>query len=58
MSHVISDECVHCGCCVPFCPVGAIAEGEAHYMIDAAVCVNCGVCEEACPAHAITPAQA
>ena len=54
MAYVISDSCVSCGTCEPECPVGAISQGDEHYMIDADACVDCGTCAEACPVGAIS----
>lgn len=54
MAYVISDECVSCGACESECPVGAISQGEAHYVIDADSCLDCGACEAQCPTGAIS----
>ena len=35
MAYKISDECIMCGTCEGECPVGAIAEGEGKYEIEA-----------------------
>ena len=52
MAHIITDECLACGSCLPECPVGAISEGDI-YVIDADLCTDCGACVDACPVGAI-----
>ena len=54
MAYVIKDTCISCGACAGECPVAAIAEGDAAYVIDADACIDCGGCADACPAEAIT----
>ena len=54
MAYKISDECIMCGTCEGECPVGAIAEGEGKYEIDAYACIECGSCAAACPVGAIS----
>ncbi len=51
---MISDECVSCGSCEPECPVEAISEGDAIFVIDADKCTDCGTCVEVCPVEAIS----
>jgi len=53
MAHKITDACVKCGACAENCPVEAISEGEAQYIIDPDTCVDCGACAANCPAEAI-----
>ena len=53
MAYVISDACVSCGTCEGECPVGAIAEGDGIFVIDAGSCIDCGACMGACPTGAI-----
>ena len=53
MAYKISDDCIACGTCAGECPVGAIAEGDGKYEIDASACISCGTCAGACPVGAI-----
>ena len=46
-------NCIACGTCAGECPVGAIAEGDGKYEIDASACISCGSCAGACPVGAI-----
>lgn len=52
MAYIINDDCISCGACVAECPVDAIAEGDAKYVIDADACIECGACAGACPVGA------
>ena len=54
MAYVITDSCVACGTCLPVCPVGAISQGDEHYVIDAGSCIDCGTCADTCPVGAIS----
>ena len=53
MAFKITDDCISCGACEAECPVGAIAEGDGKYEINADVCVSCGACADQCPVSAI-----
>lgn len=54
MAYKISDECVSCGSCESECPVQAISQGDAKYVIDPAKCTDCGTCSESCPVECIS----
>lgn len=54
MAYKISDECISCGACEGTCPIGAIAEGDGKYVIDADTCIECGACADGCPMGAIS----
>lgn len=49
MTYIITDECIMCGSCEPFCEEGAIIEGDTKYIIDQTKCGSCGTCTEYCP---------
>ena len=53
MAYKISDECIKCGAYQADCPVEAISEGDATYVIDADACISCGACAAGCPVDAI-----
>ena len=57
MAYQIGSACVSCGACADICPVGAISQGDASYVIDANACLDCGSCSDACPNGAISPAD-
>ncbi len=52
MAYKITDECINCGACAADCPVNAITEGDAKYVIDADACIDCGACAGTCPVGA------
>lgn len=54
MAFVINDGCVSCGACAGACPVGAIAEGDGKFEIDADACISCGSCAGTCPTGVIS----
>lgn len=52
MAFHISDDCIKCGACAAECPVEAISEGDATYVINADECISCGNCASVCPVGA------
>ena len=56
MARIISDACVSCGTCEGECPVSAISQAVAQFVIDADACIDCGACEGVCPTRAIAEA--
>lgn len=57
MTHVVTEQCVHCKFaeCVTYCPVACFREADTFLVIDPEECIDCGNCVEACPADAIYP---
>ena len=49
MTYEITDECIMCGSCAPFCEEDAIIETDNRYVIDQSKCDGCGICTEYCP---------
>lgn len=62
MAMKITDECISCGACEPECPVEAISEGDAIYVVNPDVCVECvghndsPQCVSVCPVECIVQA--
>lgn len=52
MAYKITDACISCGSCAADCPVEAISQGDATYVIDESVCISCGNCANVCPVGA------
>jgi len=57
MAYKITEDCISCGTCADECPVGAIAEGDGKYEIDAEKCIDCGTCAGVCPVEAPKPEE-
>ncbi len=55
MTYVITSPCIgeKAADCVEVCPVDAIHDGGATYLIDPERCIDCGACEPVCPVSAI-----
>lgn len=51
----VSEECIGCGECIPYCPMGAISPHDGMVAIDQEMCVECGVCLRSshCPVDAL-----
>lgn len=54
MAYVIGGGCIMCWLLRWRVPVGAIAEGDGKYEINADACVDCGTCAGSCPVGAIS----
>ena len=52
-SACVGEECVACGNCVKYCPLGAISVFKGLYATVNDKCVGCGKCAKACPAGVI-----
>ena len=52
MAYTINDACVSCGACAAECPVNAISQGDAIFVIDTNTCIDCGNCANVCPVGA------
>ncbi len=54
MAYKIGSDCISCGTCEGNCPVGAISQGDEHFVIDPSACIDCGTCAGSCPVGAIS----
>ncbi len=52
----VSEACIGCGSCVPYCPMEAISVGAEKAEIDQDECVECSAClrAEVCPTDSLT----
>ena len=55
MAYVINSDCISCGACAGECPVSAISDGAAKYVIHPELCTECGACASVCPVGAPNP---
>ncbi len=53
----INENCIACGNCLPYCPMGAISPGDERAAVDEDECVECNICRRAagCPVDAFEP---
>ncbi len=53
----INENCISCGSCLPYCPMGAISLGDERAVIDEDECVECNICRRAgvCPTDSFEP---
>jgi len=51
----VSETCIGCGSCVPYCPMEAISVGSEKAEIDQDKCVECNAClrSQACPTDSL-----
>jgi MinD superfamily P-loop ATPase len=49
MPYVITDKCIECASCEPFCKNKAISRDDGKYVIDRNKCEMCGTCSQYCP---------
>jgi MinD superfamily P-loop ATPase len=49
MPYIITEKCIECGSCQPFCKKKAINYINRHYVIDDTKCEMCSTCKEYCP---------
>lgn len=52
---VAVDQCISCGICENYCPLGVIVcEKDCPAVIDYVYCKGCGICTTVCPKQAIS----
>jgi uncharacterized Fe-S center protein len=49
----VTDNCIGCGICVPWCPGGAMSVEGKRAKIDSEKCLGCGECPVNCPNGAV-----
>ncbi len=50
---VYPQRCVHCGRCVPLCPLGCHTDDGAAHTVRRESCIGCGICAAACRSEAL-----